>query len=81
MADDPLPDNLGRAAWEAESAWLDEFLPGPRTPWDDLDPEVRDVYGRIAGTVAAAERERIAGRMDELAARNAMQAATGTGTS
>ena len=56
MADDPLPDNLGRAAWEAESAWLDEFLPGPRTPWDDLDPEVRDVYGRIAGTVAAAER-------------------------
>jgi hypothetical protein len=52
--------DLGRAAYEAEAAWLDEILPGGRSPsWDDLDPEHREVYRRIAGPVAAAERERI----------------------
>jgi hypothetical protein len=52
---------LGRAAYEAESAWLAGIMPGGRSPsWDDLDPEHREVYARIAGAVAAAERERIA---------------------
>jgi hypothetical protein len=51
---------LGRAAYEAEAAWLAEIMPGGRSPsWDDLDPEHREVYRRIAGPVAAAERERI----------------------
>lgn len=59
MADD-TPADLGQAAFEAESKWLDEIMPGGHTgSWDDLDPEHRGVYQRIAGAVAAAERERI----------------------
>ena len=60
MPDPTLPAGPGRTAYEAESKWLDEVIPGPRTLWDDLDPEVREVYGRIAGTVAAAVHERLA---------------------
>jgi len=55
-----MADDLGRVAYEAETAWLDEIMPGVRTPaWDELDPDHRGVYQRIAGAVAAAERERI----------------------
>lgn len=69
MTENTLPTDLGRVAYEAESRWLDEIMPGVRTPaWDDLDPEHRGVYQRIAGAVAAAGRERIAARMDEFAA-------------
>lgn len=60
MTENTLPTDLGRVAYEAESRWLDEIMPGVRTPaWDDLDPEHRGVYERIAGAVAEAERERI----------------------
>jgi TRAP-type C4-dicarboxylate transport system substrate-binding protein len=51
----------GRTAYEAENAWLSKIMPGAQHPsWDELDPEYQEVYRRIAGAVAAAERERIA---------------------
>lgn len=73
MADETLPAtegaDPGRTAYEAEAAWLDEILPGaPGLSWDQLDPEHREVYQRIAGAVAAAERERIAALADKVEA-------------
>ena len=63
MAEDtlpaPAPVSLGQVAYEAECTWLNEVIPGPHTPWDALDPEVREVYQRLAGAAAGAERERI----------------------
>jgi len=67
MPDPVLPADLGRAAWEAESAWLNEFIPGShQTPWDGLDPEVRGVYARIAGAVAVAAREQAGAKLAAL---------------
>lgn len=65
-----MPDTtLGRTAYEAEALWLAEIMPGGRGPaWDDLDPEFREVYQRIAAPVTAAERERMACHMEALAA-------------
>jgi hypothetical protein len=65
-----MPDTtLGRTAYKAEALWLAEIMPGGRGPsWDDLDPEHREVYQRIAAPVAAAERERMARHMEALAA-------------
>lgn len=68
----PAPDlpgaDLGRVAYEAESAWLNEFAPGRHTPWDALDPEVREVYRRLAASVAAAVQARAEAAEAKLAA-------------
>jgi hypothetical protein len=64
VADETLPPaeapDLGQAAYEAENAWLSKIMPGAQHPsWDELDPEYQEMYRRVAGAVAAAERARI----------------------
>jgi len=55
-ASSPSP---GQAAYEAECAWLDEFMPGGSHPaWDALEPEHREVYQRLAAAAGEAWRER-----------------------
>lgn len=70
MADQPLPpEDLGRAAYEAESAWLAEIMPGGSSgSWDRLDPEHREVYQRIAGAVRDAEIARLQAALEQVTA-------------
>jgi hypothetical protein len=65
VAADP---DLGRIAYEAEGAWLDEFAPGSGAPWGTVDPVVRELYQRMAGMVARAVRGRAEAAEAKLAA-------------
>jgi hypothetical protein len=63
---------LGRAAFAGHVSGLAEQDEPPwqeRPPaWDEISEDDREFYMRIGAAVAAAERERIAALMDELAA-------------
>jgi hypothetical protein len=66
MADETLPPaapDLGQAAYEAELVWLNEIMPGGKSPqWGELDPEHREVYARIDRAV----RDAIAAEASQL---------------